>query len=354
MKLMGSPEKLYGFSMWLVTLVFASFLIGFGAKIIADVPQIDDTLTQEQFADRDALAVTRDTLARLEAQQGPLKARQEVLENTLQEASAAYSSATVTFQNWLATRSATSNSAQDPEVIKRTQALDQLKEKERAAELPLEALRREQTALNQKISGARQQESRLLQNAEGRYSEARRARDFKVFGIRLAFTLPLLLIAGWMVARKRKSQYWPLLRGFVIAAAFAFFFELVPYLPDYGGYVRYGVGIVLTLIAGHYAIRGMQLYLVRRRETEMQTELARRASLDNEAALKKMAAKLCPACERTMLTTDDAPANFCVHCGLCLYVRCTGCTSRMNAFFQHCAACGTSAKAGLTPSQGSA
>ena len=343
LKSLRVPERLFQISMWIVSLMFAGFLIGLGGKVVEDLPRLDAAPALEQFADRAALAQARGRTEAARKRQAELASQRERLQLEETAAANAYQSADETFRNWLSTRSATTDPAQDPEVIRRTRELDALKAKQREAQARVEAIDRDVLAAQQAEQAQQGEVDALLEAARRPYEHARLVNQMRVFGARLAVTLPLLVIAGWLVARKRRSEYWPLMRGFVLFALYAFFFELVPYLPSYGGYVRYGVGVVLTAIAGHYGIRLMRRYLARRQEIERQTESERRRTLAADEAIKKLAANVCPGCERTVMTTGDAAANFCVSCGLKLYDRCGACQTRKNAFFHFCPTCGTGA-----------
>jgi hypothetical protein len=344
LKSLRVPERLFQLAGWAVSIVFAWFLIGLGNKLVGDLPGVDQHTTLEQFMDparTRRMRIASDSLVRLERD---LSSSQERARLTLTAASNAYRSRRESFDNWIATRVATTDPRQDPEVLRRTADLDQLKTGERTAQSEVERLDAAMLAVSQALQAQRDEEVRLGDAARGRFERARFRQELRVFGIRLALTLPFLLVAVWLVLRRRKSQYWPLFRGFVLFALFAFFFELVPYLPSYGGYVRYGVGVILSGLAGLYLIRAMQRYVARRAEVEQQTEVERRRGLGYEEALKRMAGGVCPGCERPIAaSTADAQSNFCVHCGMTLFDHCTSCHVRKNAFFQYCPACGSPA-----------
>ena len=356
------PERLFQLATWAVSLLFAGFLIGLGGKVVADLPGVPQTITLEPFLDSAAYARVVDSRAALVR---VARARSDSLDRArLQQTAAAngYQAGRASFETWVATRVATVDPTQDPEVLRRTRALDALKEAERDAEARVEALEAAALATTQSLRRLGDEEADLRAAARGRYERARFRRELGVFGVRLALTLPLLAAAAWLVARKRRSEYWPLARGFVLFALFAFFVELVPYLPSYGGYVRYGVGVVMSAVAGVWVIRAMRRYVARRRAVEQQSEGERRRALGSDEALRRMAAQVCPSCERPIAggpaprggagaadPGSAAPANFCVHCGLLLFDHCPVCAARKNAFFQYCPSCGAAARAAAAP-----
>lgn len=346
------PEKVYAVAMWVVSVVFAAFLIGLGNLILGDLPQLDDPVTQEQFVDQKGLEALRGTAKTIAGDLAAVDTSAEIARLQLEQAQKASATGKDTFDAWIRTRTATTNPRQDPEVLARTRQLEALKANERAAQEAVDELAAKRLSLEQRDRENQLAQQELRDAAYPAYEGALFWQELKVFGWRLLFTLPLLAIAAWLILKKRKSDYWPLARGFVLAAAFAFFVELVPYLPSYGGYIRYIVGIVLTGIAGHFLIKNMRAYLERRQAVEVQAEEERRKLVSHEEAFKKMAANICPGCDRPVATTGDVPANFCVHCGMTLYNQCGGCGTRKMAFFRYCMACGTSAETSKPASTG--
>jgi len=119
---------------------------------------------------------------------------------------------------------------------------------------------------NQALQRAGDRWEKMEGPARAAFIDAAQAKELRVFLYRLALTLPLLVLAGWLFAKKRKSTWWPFVWGFIYFALFAFFVELVPYLPGQC---------------------------------------------------------VCPGCERPV-DLKDTSVDFCPHCGIGLFDRC-GC-----------------------------
>ena len=337
------PERLFSIAMWAVSLVFASFLTGLGGKIVGDLPGVDQMLSAERFVDQTKAVPLRARRDGLRREGVDVDNRRNTASLIVDSSRSTYQAKKEAYDNWRSTRTATSDPQQDPEGIAKTRELELLLKQRADAQKVVEVQDARRLEITQAVDSLETAESALQEEARPQYERAQFSQELRVFGIRLALTLPLLLIGIWLIAKKRKSQYWPLARGFVIFALIAFFVELVPYLPSYGGYIRYIVGIILTLIAGHYVIRAMQQYVAKRQIVEKQTETQRRQSLGYEDALRKMNVNVCPGCERAIAGGPNATTNFCVHCGMKLFDKCGACDTRKNAFFQYCPACGVPA-----------
>jgi len=335
-------EKWFHRALWLVALIFASFLIGLGGLVVGDLPRVESNLSLDQFIDFPRADGLRKQIADDERES---RLRHEALEENelvLTAARNASRSARETFANWIATRRATAQGAQDEEVLRRTRELDMLKVNERKAEEAVEQSRQANHQAEVELHRKQDQLRDIEAAGYDKLAKAQRKQELKVFLVRLAFTLPLLAIGGWLFAKKRKTLYWPFVWGFIFFALFAFFVELVPYLPSYGGYVRYIVGILLTALIGRYAILALQRYRLRQELAESRPDLERRKELDYEVAQLRLSKGVCPGCERKIDLKNEAN-NFCPHCGICLFDHCGNCATRKNAFAHFCHACGAGA-----------
>ncbi|GGY32385.1 zinc ribbon domain-containing protein [Pseudoduganella albidiflava] len=343
-KALRLSEKWFQRGLWLVAFLFAGFLIGLGGKVVDNLNLVEEPIELEQFIDPARLAAVRDTIAVAERNERAADNALEQAEQQHRVAKANTASARETFDNWLSTRHATARPDQDPDLIARTRQLDGLAAAERKALTGVQEQEQIQLNARQARAAAHTQLQSLQEAAHPAFDRALHMRELRVFGYRLALTLPLLLIAGWLWKNKRKSTWWPFVWGFIFFALFAFFVELVPYLPSYGGYVRYVVGILLTVVVGRQAILGLQRYLERQRTAEAQPDAQRRESLGYDIALARMGKSVCPGCERGV-DLKDPKLDFCPHCGIGLFNRCTCCEARKNAFTRFCYSCGTQAAA---------
>lgn len=339
-------EKWMQRGLWLVAVIFAGFLIGLGGKIVANLQDVEPAPGVEQFIDARQYGMAQ---AELRMSGQAREAAQQELEQARQKHQVAESNtraARETFDNWLATRHATARPDHDAELIKRTSDLDALKATEQQALAAVQAQEQAELDARQSYARAAERIEQLEAPAHKAAARAAQRRELRVFGYRLALTLPLLVVAGWLFAKKRKSQYWPFVWGFIFFALFAFFFELVPYLPSYGGYVRYVVGILLTVVVGRYAIVSLQRYLARQKEAEAMPDVQRRETLRYDIAIARIEKGVCPGCERAINLKEQA-IDFCPHCGIGLFDRCGKCATRKSAFTRFCFSCGAPANTKL-------
>lgn len=339
-KQLRGPERAFKIGQWIVALLFAYFLIEIGAAVIADLPQVSSAPERSSFVDQPALnrlhtqmQGDRDKIAQLDQERHHLDAQ-------LGQQQTHYQQEQASFETWRDTRRTTGKSDQDAEVVARARRLDGLLAAQQATQQEIQRISEIRQRHVLAIAPLEAQAQALEYKADQDFFEASRRALLKVFFIRLAFVLPLLISALWLFRRHRQSAQWPFVWGYILFALFAFFFELVPYLPSFGGYIRYGVGALLTFWGGRLLINALQRYLERKQQEQAAPEEARKQDIRYERALESIAKGQCPGCERPFVNAQGVELNYCMHCGLRIHHACSRCGLRHNAFFPFCPACG--------------
>lgn len=334
------PERLVRAGQWAIAVLFAWFLIQVGASLIADLPLLSRAPQPEQFRQEAALRAVqgrldplRDQNQQLQDQLADLTRRRGVAQENLRRERQS-------FDTWRATRAVTAQSDQNPEVLQRARQLDALLEQDRQLAEQQRRLEQQQQALQGRLTPLERQQAELERRDARAYERALSRHEWIVFLIRLGFVLPVLGLALWLFRRHRGSEQWPFVWGFLLFALFAFFVELVPYLPSFGAYIRYGIGALLTYMGGRALIHWLRDYLRRKQSEQQAPQQERLQQIRYEKALQSLARRQCPSCER-FLSSGDAPLpDYCMHCGLRIQTHCRRCDHHHPAFYPYCSACG--------------
>lgn len=334
-------EKWINRGLWLISVIFAGFLIGLGSLLVKDLPKIQKDSQLEDFVDKVRYTDLKNAIKDKESLLTKARQERDVQNRKVGFLNSDYSKAKEIFNNWVITRRSTEDGLQNPEIVIRTKNLEALQASILEEDKKLRASDKRASDLSDELK--KNQFELSIQEASAREKLEKEVRwiQLKVFSLRLALTLPLLLIAAWLFVKKRKTQHWPFVWGFVFFSLFAFFVELVPYLPSYGGYVRYIVGIILTYFIGRYSIKGLQRYLENQKNVEAQPQNLNKEKMNYDLAHQRLSRSICPGCERSV-DLKDTNRNYCVHCGTCLFNVCSKCSTRKNAFAKFCHSCGSS------------
>lgn len=341
---------------WTIAIVLAIFLCMLGNNIIEDLDSSIEMPVRDSFVDRAAEIKFQNQKNVLDSQIDVLVEKTTDISKMIDIASQNKDAEQQSFDNWIKTRTTLGSPNDDPEVLKRVHEIDRLakiKQDWQAASdslsIPINTLQEQKNELYDK-------HAELESVTDNKYNEALNGYSINVFLIRLLFVGPILALGIFFFLRFRRKKLAPLYLGFTLFSIYAFFVGLVPYLPSYGGYISYSVGILLTIGLGYYAIKKIRQYSERKRKELQESTKERANKLQSDIIEKAYNNHICPSCGKDFMLKTWEPgvefdvnkvmpvSNYCRYCGLQLMKKCPTCNHSNFAHLPYCIECGTRLK----------
>lgn len=339
---------------YIIAIVLCGFLISLSGKLINDVDEWEKRPKVEKFQNRELLTKKESEIEKINGKINSKKEKKSSIENTIKVVNSNYENAKKSFDNWLEARKTVGSPKEDNEVLSRANELDVYYKTQQEWKKELSEINIEIELLEKNIDKIDELIDTEKERAYEEREKAIRKYELKVFLIRLLFILPILIVGIIFIMKFRKHKYWPLFLGFVLFSFYAFFFGLVPYLPSYGGYIRYTVGIIMSVLFGVYAINKIKTF-IEQKKSELKVSTTERAKkVQTETAEKALDNHMCPSCGKDFIikrwdkSSNKKNANegfgivtnFCRFCGLELFKKCKGCNSENFAHLPFCSNCG--------------
>ena len=339
---------------YIIAIVLCGFLISLSGKLLDDVDEWKERPTVEEFQNTELLDSKSSEIEKIDTKIDFKTEKKLSVKNTIKIVNSNYDNAKKSFDNWLEARKTVGSPKEDKEVLSRANKLDEYYKTQQEWE-------KELSKINNGINLLKKDKNKIEELIEAEKERAYKEREngirkynLKVFLIRLLFILPILILGIFFIIKFRKHKYWPLFSGFVLFSFYAFFFGLVPYLPSYGGYIKYTVGIILSVLFGVYAINKIKAFIEEKKKELKISTTERAKKVETETAEKALDNHMCPSCGKDFIVkkwdksvgrkdkteTYGIVTNFCRFCGLELFKKCNKCNSENFAHLPFCSNCG--------------
>lgn len=335
-------ETLFRIGLWFLAFFFTSFLLGLGSQILQDLPKVESRLELDNFIDNQAKQRLESAIQEATDAKSKALEDEQRLRLDLEEAQNKVIAAQQAYDNFLTTKGRPNAGEVDQDAVTLLAHVENLRRISSIVQSSVSTAEKASFEANNRLNKAQGALADLRVDAQSEYLRATAGQEFRVFLYRLALVLPLVGIAFWLFKKKRQGRYWPFVWGFIGFAGVTFFSEVVPYLPDYGGYVHTLLAIGILVSIGHYATGALNRYAERQKALEQQPEESRRQQIGREKALVNLGKGVCPGCDRPVNLKDET-RDYCEHCGLGLFTGCTSCQSRKSTFAKYCQSCGVQA-----------
>jgi hypothetical protein len=339
-----------------ISLLLALFLILIGDKFLNDVAKIYREPIREKYTNIDEIKKYETPIKELYGEIEKYNSEKDRINKALYKSRSNYQIEKDSFNSWIEARKTMGSPAEDLEIKTRARQLDEYRRIEKEWRNELEKVDALILPYQKQISELNSKKSEAEESALNKYNADLKSYNIKSFFVRLLIVTPFIIISLVMVIKYRRVKYFPLFSGFILFSLYAFFFGLVPYLPDFGGYIRYTVGVILTVFLGIYIIRQINILAAKKKKELEESSKDRSKKIRQDTALKAYKSHCCPSCEKdfilnrwsstsvtqTYLSTEADAPMFCRHCGIELFILCPKCSEKNFAHFPFCSRCGSS------------
>jgi hypothetical protein len=337
-----------------ISMLLALFLILIGNKFLDDVAKIYKEPLRGEYTNIEEIKKYEAPIKALYGEIEKYNFEKERINKALYKSQHNYQSEKDSFNSWIEARKTIGSPAEDIEVKSRARQLDEYRRIEKEWKNELDKIDSLILPYQKEINELNSKKYDAEETALKKYNADLKSYEIKSFFIRLLIVAPFIIISIVMVVKYRRAKYFPLFLGFIFFSLYAFFFGLVPYLPDFGGYIRYVVGVVLTVFFGVYIIRQINTLTAKKKKELEESTKDRSKKIKQDTALKAYKSHCCPSCEKdfilnrwsstsvtqTYLATETDAPMFCRHCGIELFILCPKCSDKNFAHFPFCSKCG--------------